>query len=56
MPIYVHECAGPSSATPAIFVHGTFSWALRAFEHQRPLARDRRVLLPDRRGFGDSPI
>ncbi|MFB9238754.1 alpha/beta fold hydrolase [Plantactinospora siamensis] len=46
---------GPAEATPAILIHGTLSWAARAFERQRPLARARRVLLPDRRGFGASP-
>lgn len=46
---------GPASPAPAILVHGTFSWAALAFEHQRPLARHRRILLPDRRGFGASP-
>src|SRR5215831_6099511 len=46
---------GEPSAPPAVLVHGTFSWATRAFEHQRPLARRWRLLLPDRRGFGASP-
>ncbi|MBL7261900.1 alpha/beta fold hydrolase [Paractinoplanes lichenicola] len=54
-PIHVNEWDGPASAAPAVLVHGTFSWALRAFEFQRALARSRRILLPDRRGFGDSP-
>ena len=46
---------GPSSQTPAILIHGTFTWAALAFENQRPLAQHRRILLPDRRGFGVSP-
>ncbi|MBM2622418.1 alpha/beta hydrolase [Actinoplanes sp. LDG1-06] len=54
-PIHVTEWPGPPAATPALLVHGTLSWASRTFEHQRPLATNRRVLLPDRRGFGDSP-
>ncbi|WP_433292551.1 alpha/beta fold hydrolase [Actinoplanes sp. CA-030573] len=54
-PIHVSVWDGPASAEPAILVHGTFAWAALAFEHQRPLARERRILLPDRRGFGASP-
>jgi pimeloyl-ACP methyl ester carboxylesterase len=46
---------GPASQTPAVLIHGTFTWATLAFEHQRSLARQRRILLPDRRGFGASP-
>lgn len=46
---------GPGGSIPAVLVHGTFSWATLAFEHQRPLARGRTLLLPDRRGFGASP-
>ncbi|MCY1142139.1 alpha/beta hydrolase [Actinoplanes sp. Pm04-4] len=54
-PINVTAWDGPGPAAPAILVHGTFTWASWAFQHQQPLARDRRVLLPDRRGFGHSP-
>lgn len=54
-PINVSVWDGPATAEPAILIHGTFSWATLAFEWQRPLARQRRVLLPDRRGFGASP-
>ncbi|GLY93360.1 alpha/beta hydrolase [Actinoplanes sp. NBRC 103695] len=54
-PIHVTVWDGPAAATPAILVHGTFTWATHSFEHQRPLAAARRVLLPDRRGFGASP-
>lgn len=54
-PIHVTVWDGPAAATPAILVHGTFTWATRSFEHQRPLAAARRILLPDRRGFGASP-
>ncbi len=54
-PINVSVWEGPARRAPAILVHGTFTWATLAFEQQRPLARHRRVLLPDRRGFGASP-
>jgi pimeloyl-ACP methyl ester carboxylesterase len=37
---------------PALFVHGTFSWGLDTFSEQRALADEYRVLLVDRRGFG----
>lgn len=40
---------------PAVLVHGTLSWGTVAFEHQRPLASHRRLVVPDRRGFGESP-
>ncbi|MEV4343839.1 alpha/beta hydrolase [Actinoplanes sp. NPDC049596] len=54
-PINVSTWDGPADRAPAILIHGTFTWAAYSFEHQRPLARGRRLLLPDRRGFGDSP-
>ena len=54
-PVNVSVWDGPASRTPAILIHGTLSWAALTFEHQRPLARHRRILLPDRRGFGASP-
>ncbi|MFF5078966.1 alpha/beta fold hydrolase [Actinoplanes sp. NPDC000266] len=54
-PINVSTWDGPADRVPAILIHGTFTWAALTFEHQRPLARRRRILLPDRRGFGDSP-
>ncbi|MEO6857615.1 MAG: hypothetical protein ABI323_03380, partial [Solirubrobacteraceae bacterium] len=40
---------------PAICVHGSLSWGTFAFREQRPLARMRALLLPDRRGYGASP-
>jgi pimeloyl-ACP methyl ester carboxylesterase len=40
---------------PAVLVHGTLSWGTLTFDRQRPLAARRRLLVPDRRGFGDSP-
>lgn len=39
----------------ALFVHGTFGWGLDTFPHQLVLADEYRVILVDRRGFGDSP-
>jgi pimeloyl-ACP methyl ester carboxylesterase len=54
-PVNVTVWPGPVSPSPSILIHGTFSWAALAFAQQRPLARHRRVLLPDRRGFGGSP-
>jgi len=38
-----------------VLVHGTFSWGTLTFSGQRPLAASRRLLVPDRRGFGASP-
>lgn len=43
------------SGEPAICVHGSLSWGTFAFREQRPLARTRALLLPDRRGYGSSP-
>lgn len=40
---------------PAILVHGSLSWGTFAFREQRPLARTRALVLPDRRGYGSSP-
>jgi pimeloyl-ACP methyl ester carboxylesterase len=40
---------------PAIFVHGSFGWGTETWQEQRPLADHYRLLLVDRRGFGDSP-
>lgn len=39
----------------AVCVHGSLSWGTFAFREQRPLARTRALLLPDRRGYGSSP-
>ncbi len=39
----------------AVLVHGSFSWGLDTFPHQRVLGEQHRVILVDRRGFGDSP-
>jgi len=38
-----------------VCVHGSLSWGTFAFREQRPLARTRALLLPDRRGYGSSP-
>lgn len=40
---------------PAVFVHGSFGWGEETWRKQRPLAHSYRLLLVDRRGFGDSP-
>jgi pimeloyl-ACP methyl ester carboxylesterase len=40
---------------PAVFVHGSMSWGERTWAEQQPLAEKNRLLLVDRRGFGDSP-
>ncbi|MFF8696466.1 alpha/beta fold hydrolase [Streptomyces sp. NPDC015144] len=48
----------PADAAPALFVHNIFSWGsdpAYGFAGQRPLADGRRLLLMDRRGYGDSP-
>ncbi|GAA3167357.1 MULTISPECIES: alpha/beta fold hydrolase [Streptomyces] len=48
----------PAAAAPALFVHNIFTWgadSLFGFAGQRPLADSRRLLLMDRRGYGDSP-
>ncbi|WP_221360237.1 alpha/beta fold hydrolase [Streptomyces beigongshangae] len=46
------------SAAAALFVHNIFAWgsdSTYGFAGQRPLAGGRRLLLMDRRGYGDSP-
>jgi pimeloyl-ACP methyl ester carboxylesterase len=40
---------------PSVFVHGSFGWGEETWRGQRPLGDDYRLLLIDRRGFGDSP-
>lgn len=52
------EMEGADRGAPVVLVHGIFTWAdddLFGFAAQRPLADDRRLLLVDRRGYGDSP-
>ena len=44
------------SGEPVICVHGSLSWGTFAFRAQRPLARGRALLLPDRRGYGLSRL
>jgi pimeloyl-ACP methyl ester carboxylesterase len=39
----------------AVFVHGSFGWGEETWKEQRPLADHYRLLLVDRRGFGESP-
>ncbi|WP_439678375.1 alpha/beta fold hydrolase [Embleya sp. MST-111070] len=46
------------AAVPALLVHNIFTWgsdSTYGFAAQRPLADSRRLLLMDRRGYGDSP-
>lgn len=38
----------------AVLVHGSFGWGEETWREQRPLAETHRLLLVDRRGFGDS--
>jgi pimeloyl-ACP methyl ester carboxylesterase len=40
---------------PAVFVHGSMSWGESTWAEQRPLEESFRLLLVNRRGFGDSP-
>ncbi|MYU54744.1 MULTISPECIES: alpha/beta fold hydrolase [Streptomyces] len=47
-----------AAAAPALFIHNIFTWgsdSMYGFAGQRPLADSRRLLLIDRRGYGDSP-
>ncbi|MFB6875914.1 alpha/beta fold hydrolase [Streptomyces sp. NPDC056323] len=47
-----------AAAAPALFVHNIFTWgsdSTYGFAGQRPLADSRRLLMMDRRGYGDSP-
>ena len=43
------------SGTPAVLVHGSFSFGALAFSEQRPLAAEFELHVVDRRGFGRSP-
>jgi pimeloyl-ACP methyl ester carboxylesterase len=43
------------SIEQVILIHGTMTWGLASFAHQLPLAKHRRILVVDRRGFGASP-
>lgn len=46
------------AGAPAVFVHNIFTWGsdeTYGFAAQRPLADRHRLLLVDRRGYGDSP-
>ncbi|MFB7629938.1 alpha/beta fold hydrolase [Streptomyces sp. NPDC056149] len=50
--------ASAVAAAPALFIHNIFTWgsdSAYGFAGQRPLADSRRLLLMDRRGYGDSP-
>ncbi len=39
----------------ALLVHGSMSYGIECWREQRPLAEEHRLLLVDRRGFGESP-
>lgn len=43
------------SGTPAVLVHGSFSFGALAFSEQRPLAAEFELHVVDRSGFGHSP-
>lgn len=50
--------APPAAVASALFIHNIFTWGCDStygFAGQRPLADSRRLLLVDRRGYGDSP-
>jgi pimeloyl-ACP methyl ester carboxylesterase len=40
---------------PVVLVHGSFGWGTETWREQKPLADSYRLLLVDRRGFGESP-
>jgi pimeloyl-ACP methyl ester carboxylesterase len=44
-----------AGADAVLLVHGPMTWGTACFEAQRPLARHYRLLVMDRRGFGESP-
>src|SRR5215213_102042 len=44
-----------AGAPAVVLVHGTMTWGTACFEAQRPLAGHYRLLVMDRRGFGESP-
>ncbi|MFD7658015.1 alpha/beta fold hydrolase [Actinosynnema sp. NPDC059797] len=57
-PVRATVVEGPTGTPPAVFLHGVLSWGddeVYGFGNQRPLAAGRRLLLVDRRGYGDSP-
>jgi pimeloyl-ACP methyl ester carboxylesterase len=43
------------SGEPAVFVHGSMGWGASTWAEQRPLGDNYRLLVVDRRGFGDRP-
>ncbi|MFD7286143.1 alpha/beta fold hydrolase [Streptomyces sp. NPDC059863] len=52
------QVTSAAAAAPALFIHNIFTWgsdSTYGFAEQRPLADGRRLLMMDRRGYGDSP-
>jgi pimeloyl-ACP methyl ester carboxylesterase len=47
--------SGDPGADPVVLVHGSFGWGTQTFPAVGPLARTHRLLVVDRRGFGESP-
>ncbi|MES9509375.1 alpha/beta hydrolase [Streptomyces sp. NPDC000609] len=57
-PVTTASGAPEAAAAPALFIHNIFAWgsdSTYGFAGQRPLADSRRLLMMDRRGYGDSP-
>jgi pimeloyl-ACP methyl ester carboxylesterase len=46
---------GDADGEPVLFVHGSMAAGPETWQDQQPLADGRRLLLVDRRGYGDSP-
>jgi pimeloyl-ACP methyl ester carboxylesterase len=51
----VHVTVWGGRGDPVVFVHGSFGWGEETWREQQPLADHYRLLLVDRRGFGESP-
>jgi pimeloyl-ACP methyl ester carboxylesterase len=51
----LHVAAWGDAGQPALLVHGSFGWGEETWREQRPLAKGYRLLVVDRRGFGNSP-